>query len=357
MDISSVLQKYQSIDERVRNIVSGDLISSATQAISAKYSVNASLLLMAILTQSLKILEIDQFLIKEHSLTAEKARDCVNEIIDQVILPLKKQIEITNKKPVESVSQINLVDNKNITQAIVEKPTQYSDADALKKADAVIEKIKITFSSAIFHDRLRTALKTYFLGVRDESSLRDVLSAPVNNGGIGLGGGDIGSIMDETRAIKKQGESAKNEIFSKSGVDKISSPVHSGERDIDYDFNAIQKPYDDYQRKTQSPEEELRRLTLKDFRLLGADPIKTAEYVKNKIAVIAKHGEDKKANAILAWRQSPLNMVYLKIGQKSIARLQSVDEILAQIQASDQSAMTKAEFDAIGEINKELKPR
>lgn len=108
-----------------------------------------------------------------------------------------------------------------------------------------------------------------------------------------------------------------------------------------------------YKPKLVGPIDELRSLTLKDFRKLAPSPEVAVEKIQEKINLLEEESFVKKIEGIKAWKQSPLNKMYLALGQKSIIEGRPVEEIVASSAAGDN--LNKDEFNAIMELNKSLR--
>ncbi|MCX6800164.1 MAG: hypothetical protein NT091_03390, partial [Candidatus Falkowbacteria bacterium] len=94
-----------------------------------------------------------------------------------------------------------------------------------------------------------------------------------------------------------------------------------------------------YITKTMGPIEELANLNLIDFRRLHQNPQTAIIKIKEKIELL----------------KSPVNQTYLRIGQQSIAHGKSVGEVIKNLQSSNQDYLTEDEFEAVSELNNELK--
>lgn len=111
-----------------------------------------------------------------------------------------------------------------------------------------------------------------------------------------------------------------------------------------------------FEPKTLTPIDELATIGLRKFRYLGANADERAKKIKEKIDLLAEYGYGKKLQGIDAWRHSPLNMLYLKIGQLSIASEQTAEQILnEQVNHSQEENLTFDEFKAIMNLNKQIR--
>lgn len=109
-----------------------------------------------------------------------------------------------------------------------------------------------------------------------------------------------------------------------------------------------------YKPKLVGPIDELKSLTVSDFRKLSSDPEVAVEKIQNKINLLDEESFIKKIKGIKAWQQSPINKVYLSIGQASILENKSIDQIISEHQQNTNN-LNKEEFNAIMELNKSLR--
>ncbi len=107
--------------------------------------------------------------------------------------------------------------------------------------------------------------------------------------------------------------------------------------------------------KTLTPIDELANLNLKRFRYLGRSPEERAQKIKDKIDMLAEHGYSKRLQGLSAWRQSPLNRLYLQIGQRSIQNCQPAEKLLSKEDNQDNDNLTFNEFVAIMNLNKQIR--
>ena len=107
--------------------------------------------------------------------------------------------------------------------------------------------------------------------------------------------------------------------------------------------------------KTMNPIDELRYMDLVNFRRLAIDSQKQAAKIKEKISLLEEEKYSKRAEAISAWRQSPVNRLYLNIGQKSISENKPIDVIIEEKKNSGEDYLTLDELKVIMDLNKELR--
>lgn len=107
--------------------------------------------------------------------------------------------------------------------------------------------------------------------------------------------------------------------------------------------------------KTMGPIDELRYMDLVDFRRLRPDPYQAIIKIKQKIDLLESYKYSQKIEGIKAWRMSPVNKLYLMLGQESIVSSRSVGQIIESLLAQGQDSLTQEEFNAITRLNKELR--
>jgi hypothetical protein len=108
--------------------------------------------------------------------------------------------------------------------------------------------------------------------------------------------------------------------------------------------------------KILTPIEELKYLDLNNFRRLYKNsPAEAAGKIMEKIALLEEEEYAKKTAGIKAWRQSPLNRLYLELGSEAIAARQSVVDIIAKRKAENKEFLTEEEIHAIMDLNRELR--
>lgn len=110
-----------------------------------------------------------------------------------------------------------------------------------------------------------------------------------------------------------------------------------------------------YVPKLVGPVEELGEMNLINFRRLSQNPVVAANKIKEKLGFLEEEGYDKKLAGIKAWRQSPVNSLYLLIAQESINKKISIDEVINQRMSVGGDCLTRDEIEAIMELNKDLR--
>lgn len=109
-----------------------------------------------------------------------------------------------------------------------------------------------------------------------------------------------------------------------------------------------------YSPRLTGPVEELRSMTLKDFRRLSRDPREATLKLKDKIDLLEEQSFDMKTRGIKAWQDSEVNKLYLDILRKSLEG-SPITEVIAGLEAQAMPSLSKAEFDSVMELNRKLR--
>ncbi|MCD4694264.1 hypothetical protein K8R62_02815 [bacterium] len=115
-------------------------------------------------------------------------------------------------------------------------------------------------------------------------------------------------------------------------------------------INDIKKPP-----KLLNPISELKYMDLFTFRRLGDNPRNRIEKIKEKISNLEKKFFYRKVQGVQAWRQSPVNRIYLNMGNESIVYSKSIDDIIKKREKEKNDYLEKDEFESIMDLNNDLK--
>ncbi len=103
------------------------------------------------------------------------------------------------------------------------------------------------------------------------------------------------------------------------------------------------------------PIDELGFMNFTNFRRLSSNPVKAVEKIKEKIKLLEEEHYGKKLEGIKAWRKSPINKMYLEIGQTAMEQNKSIEDCLKERKNDPKKYLSKEEFDAIMDLNKALR--
>lgn len=107
--------------------------------------------------------------------------------------------------------------------------------------------------------------------------------------------------------------------------------------------------------KVVGPLEELRSLTLIDFRRLGATPQEALQKIKGKIDLLGETSIGRKLEAVKAWKSSVVYQQYLRLGRESIEQGKHISAMVGSHQALGEPVLTENEFTAIADFNARLR--
>ena len=107
--------------------------------------------------------------------------------------------------------------------------------------------------------------------------------------------------------------------------------------------------------KLGGPLEEVGSMTLVDFRRISEDPEEGVAKIMEMFELLEEDGFSKRLAGVKSWRQSPINKLYLAIGQESIIKQQDIKKIVETRKKDKKEYLSQEEFDAIMELNKKLR--
>ena len=106
--------------------------------------------------------------------------------------------------------------------------------------------------------------------------------------------------------------------------------------------------------RLQGPIEELANLDLINFHRLGGSPEVVISKIQNKIKLLEQESYTRRQQGINAWRHSPVYKMYVDLGQQSLLSGKPVAELI-KINAGRKDRLTLEEFNAILELNRQLR--
>lgn len=127
----------------------------------------------------------------------------------------------------------------------------------------------------------------------------------------------------------------------------VRRPIESGNRVRIEDIKAVPR--------TMGPIDEIRFMDPISFRRLDGDPLKAIQKIKEKIKLLEAERYSQRLEAIKAWRTSPINRLYLKLGEEAIANSKPVDIVIEEKKTAGEPYLNSGEFEAIMNLNKEIR--
>lgn len=95
-------------------------------------------------------------------------------------------------------------------------------------------------------------------------------------------------------------------------------------------------------------------MTVKDFRRLSRDPHEATLKLRDKIDLLVEQSFEIKTAGIKAWQDSEVNRLYLSMLRASLEGKPILD-VIAEKEGKNEPVLTKAEFDAVMELNRKLR--
>lgn len=162
----------------------------------------------------------------------------------------------------------------------------------------------------------------------------------------------------EQGTVETQPEDDLVDIFANMATDQ-SAPAKKQEDDAVLERLRTEAPVEIKELphpEMMGPLEELEHFTVEEFRRLGEKNIQDAvKEISEAIHLLAEESIQRKADGIDAWKQSPLNQLYIAIGNESFNEARPVTEIIAERQAAGKEILTEDEFHAIADLNSHLR--
>lgn len=106
--------------------------------------------------------------------------------------------------------------------------------------------------------------------------------------------------------------------------------------------------------KITGPVDELKYMDLVNFRRLSEKPEEAFSRISQKLGVLEDIDYSKKLEGIKAWRQSPVNRLYLKIFSQASEEGITIEESIEKFKSSGKDYLKKEEIDALINFNKSL---
>ena len=232
--------------------------------------------------------------------------------------------------------------------------------------DRIVALTNIKFENEVLYERFRKAILTRVKGIRDKLQTKEILEKQVNAGGLGM---DNESAIRTISIIedyldKKNKNTAKVDNENPKVKINVTSNPNNSVIEVTKSNSVInaqqQVPINNIAAPTgmalpQGPIGELKTLTLDNFRRLGATTADRLNKIKEKIAIFESESLSKKAEGIMAWKQSEVYGLYQSMGQESLLSGSKIFEIIENRKKKGEMHLSQEEFDVISEFNKSLR--
>lgn len=236
-------------------------------------------------------------------------------------------------------------------------------------------------------ENLAKIVKDRVSGIQDPYTTRTKIGRAVAEGGVGLSGLDLANAMQaiedgfnehqdhvlikmkevrkaELRDLREQREkpaqepekvtNAQNQQKPSPNIERATTRMSTGS----IPASSLPKPQVTDVRfvpRLAGPTEELRRMGITEFRRIAKDPNNVIERILDKIDSLAETGYDKKIVGIKAWRESPVNQLYLRMTQEALTTDVSIEAVSKSFADRGEDFLTPEEVRAIVRLNGRLR--
>lgn len=242
---------------------------------------------------------------------------------------------------------------------------------ATNNATAVLKKNKI--SEKVFADLAGKAIK----GLRDIYQTRDIVERDWK-----LKGQDLATLMAAITSGVDAYQSAPRPAVSKTSAIPAS---YSDDQQLDQRFKQLTdgqvkdtiKPTraqltvgsvvpttSDGQRKMVDvisatrlvgPIEQLGKMSPTEFRRLSSSATEAAQKIEDLLAALQATSYEDRIKGVLAWRDSPMNQLYLLIAEEALSQGLALPEVSSRRRAAGQDSLSPAEIKALALLNSQIR--
>lgn len=152
-------------------------------------------------------------------------------------------------------------------------------------------------------------------------------------------------------SAEEKKQSSENSIQAGVKINRPTVGVHS----MSAPGGKIKMEDVKYVPKLMGPIDELGEMNLVNFRRLSQDPKEATAKIEEKIKFLEQDRYAKRIEGIKAWRKSPINKLYLEIGQEGIIVARGIENAIKAREKSKKDFLTLAEFNSIMELNKRIR--
>ncbi|HOZ36621.1 MAG TPA: hypothetical protein PLR18_02205 [bacterium] len=155
----------------------------------------------------------------------------------------------------------------------------------------------------------------------------------------------------KTTTIEMKAEALKKEPVMDSTP---AVEIEPKKRDLGVQYGEESSGGQHYRSIITGPVEEIKNLSLTDFRKLGANPLEAVGRIWEKINLLEDESLIKRDEGVRAWRQSETGRLYLAMGAESMAEKKTVEQVFMSRKAAGKPFLIPEEFNAIADLNRKL---
>lgn len=276
---------------------------------------------------------------------------------------IKKPFETPLEAPELKVSAKKAAAVKKVSASSQDALAQAVDT-ALGKVKAVLKKKKLPDKD--FVDAATKAVK----GLRDVYQTRDIFERD-----LGLAGDDLVRIMTAvSEAIEQYHQAHPVEKILESPVQEVApliqrkvrleEPAKPAPAKARLTVGSVSLQTETGQRKmvdvvaTQrlmGPIEQLGTMTTTEFRRLSSNASEAAQKIEDLLTALEQTSYEDRVKGVLAWRESPMNQLYLQMAEQALSQGISIPEMSSRRRAAGQESLSPAEMKALALLNAKIR--
>lgn len=246
---------------------------------------------------------------------------------------------------------------------------------ATENAAAVLKKRKI--SEKVFADLAGKAIR----GVRDIYQTRDIVERDWE-----LQGEDLATLMQAiTAGVDAYHNSSPMDAAQPDAAKSQNASPRDDRAELDQRFSKLTKTSEadkiepvkaqltvgsanlktpDGQRKVvdvvsnqrlAGPVEQLGKMTPAEFRRLSSSASEAAQKVEDLLSALESTSYEERVKGVLAWRDSPMNQLYLQIAKEALAQGLALPEVSSRRRAAGKESLSPAEIKALALLNAKIR--
>ena len=191
------LQKFNNLPNTLRDKVSSPAAMRAVLALELKYKVDLAALVMKVMTKTLAVKDLPEYLINEFSLSQNDALALKEELLKEIFAPVSEYLffDETKKSPESSKFSLSLI----------------------KEDSLFFKEAGLSLPSEDLYIRLKNIMLTFSKGVRNKIDVKNSLMKKVEFGGLGLTQEEADKAV---KLVEKQ-EQQKDKSIIKEGTKEI----------------------------------------------------------------------------------------------------------------------------------------
>lgn len=108
-------------------------------------------------------------------------------------------------------------------------------------------------------------------------------------------------------------------------------------------------------RTLSGPIEEIKSISLLDFRRMGKDPKDVIVKIKDKVDLLEDQGHAMRVKGVQAWRDSEIHRLYLTLSHEALVKGTPVTQLIEERKKAGEEVLTNEEVNAIVILNSQLR--